>query len=352
MRRGMIALAWGAAALMAVSAVHAVTPGTIQTFKDWTVGCDNGLSCQAVALATEGVSEGTLSMVITRTAVTNEPLTIQISGLKTKADRYRVVIDGRVADTGNMQVGSETVKISGANALKLARSMARGTAIRLIDGAGADLGTVSLSGISAALRHIDATQGRAGSRSAVIARGARMATAKKAAVPVITVKKITPTDMLPDTSALVALSEGSPCAADRLGSTQDTAYSLGTGANGPQALVMLNCGGGAYNFSSGIYLGQRDSGGKWTFAAAKFDYGASGFSQDSKIPILVNADWDAGTQTISSYAKASGLGDCGSSESWVWDGAMFRLTNATAMGECRGSLDWIPLWRAEVRLQP
>jgi Protein of unknown function (DUF1176) len=68
--------------------------------------------------------------------------------------------------------------------------------------------------------------------------------------------------------------------------------------------------------------------------------------------LLVNSDWDAATQTISSYAKGRGLGDCGSSESWVWDGTSFRLTRATVMGECRGSLDWIPVWRAEVRLVP
>jgi hypothetical protein len=76
--------------------------------------------------------------------------------------------------------------------------------------------------------------------------------------------------------------------------------------------------------------------GKWTFEPAKFDYGATGFSADSKIPLLVNADWDAATQTIGSFSKGRGLGDCGSSESWVWDGTMFRLTDATVMGECRG----------------
>ena len=95
---------------------------------------------------------------------------------------------------------------------------------------------------------------------------------------------------------------------------------------------MLNCGAGAYNFSSGIYVGQRNAAGKWTFEPAKFDYGATGFSADSKIPLLVNADWDAASQTISSYSKGRGLGDCGSSESRVWDGTMFRLTDATVMG--------------------
>jgi Protein of unknown function (DUF1176) len=353
MHRGLFALALSCAGtvLMAASS-PAPVPGKVETFKDWTVGCDNGLACQAVSLATEGVSEGILSMVVTRPSGATDPLIIEMSGFTSKADRYRVVVDGRVVSTGKMQVGSETIVVTSVNAMRLARAMARGKAIRVIDGAGTDLGTASLSGVSAALRHIDAQQGRIGSRGAVIATGPRMASARKSAIPVIEVKKITPTDVLPDTSALVALSEGSPCAEERFGSTEDTAYSLGVGANGAQALVLLNCGAGAYNFSSGVYVGQRNSAGKWAFAPAEFDYGASGFSDDSKIPILINADWNAARQQLSSYAKGRGLGDCGSSESWVWDGARFRLTEAKVMGECRGSLDWIPVWRAEVRFTP
>lgn len=355
MHRGLIASAFLATAVIAASvygASPAVVPavGKLVTFRDWTAGCDNGLACQAVALTKNGPSEDALSLVITRPSGALSPLSIEMSGFTTKADRFRIVIDGKVADTGNMQVGSETIKVGGADAMKLARAMAKGKAMRLIDGSGADLGAASLSGVAATLRYVDVQQGRAGSKGAVIATGPKMATGKKAVLPVISAKNITPADMLPDAPALVALSESSPCAAERFGSTADTAYSLGTGPNGAQALVMLNCGAGAYNFSSGIYVGQREAKGKWSFAPASFDYGASGFSPESKIPLLVNADWDAATQTISSYAKGRGLGDCGSSESWVWDGTTFRLTSATAMGECRGSLDWIPIWRAEVRL--
>ncbi len=351
-----MATACSGAALIAVAA-HGVTSagpavGKLMTFRDWTVGCDNGLACQAVALTPNGPSENALSLMITRPAGALASPTIDMSGFTTKADRYRIVIDGKVADTGTMQVGSDTIRVGGADAMKLARAMAKGKAMRLIDGGGADLGAASLSGIAAALRYTDAQQGRAGSKGAVIATGPKMATAKKAILPVISAKKIAPTDMLPDASALVALSESSPCAAERFGSTEDTAYSLGTSRSGAQALVMLNCGAGAYNFSSGIYIGQRDAKGKWSFVPAGFDYGAGGLSAESKIPLLVNANWDAATQTIGSYAKGRGLGDCGSSESYVWDGATFRLTSATAMGECRGSIDWIPIWRAEVRFVP
>jgi hypothetical protein len=339
---------------MAVAA-HAVSSpaiavGRTQAFKDWVVGCDNGLSCQAVALSTESASENMLALVVSRGGGVNAPLQIEMSGFTTKADRFRVVIDGKVADTGTMQVGSETIEISGANAVKLARTMAKGKALRLIDGGGTDLGGASLSGIAAALRYADVEQGRVGSRGAIVATGRRMAAAKTAAIPIISAKKIKPGDTLPDAASLVALSESSPCAEQRLGSTEDTAYSLGDGTNGPQALVLLNCGAGAYNYSSGVYVGERDAKGKWTFAPAKFDYATSTSVGQTKIPILINADWDAATQNLDGYNKGRGLGDCGSSESYVWDGSSFRLTGATRMTECRGALDWIPVWRAEVRL--
>ncbi len=356
MHRGMTVSAFGVAALIAVAS-HAVQPSTItvgkvSTFKDWTVGCDNGLACQAVALMPETGTEQQFSMVVKRPESVTAPLAIELAGAQSKSTTYRVFVDGKAVTSGAIMRDSDFIAVGGAEAMKLARAMAKGKAIQVVDGNGANLGIASLAGASAALRYIDAQQGRVGTTGAIIATGRRKATATKAMLPVITAKKITPSNVLPDAGALVALSETSPCAADRFDSTQDTAYSLGTGANGAQALVLLNCGAGAYNFSSGVYIGKQDSFGRWSFAPAKFDYGATGFGEDSQIPLLVNADWDSGTQTITSYAKGRGLGDCGSSEKWVWDGDMFRLTGATLMGECRGSLDWIPVWRAEVRLTP
>jgi hypothetical protein len=352
----MTVSAFGVAALIAVAS-HAVQPSTItvgkvSTFKDWTVGCDNGLACQAVALMPETGTEQQFSMVVKRPESVTAPLAIELAGAQSKSTTYRVFVDGKAVTSGAIMRDSDFIAVGGAEAMKLARAMAKGKAIQVVDGNGANLGIASLAGASAALRYIDAQQGRVGTTGAIIATGRRKATATKAMLPVITAKKITPSNVLPDAGALVALSETSPCAADRFDSTQDTAYSLGTGANGAQALVLLNCGAGAYNFSSGVYIGKQDSFGRWSFAPAKFDYGATGFGEDSQIPLLVNADWDSGTQTITSYAKGRGLGDCGSSEKWVWDGDMFRLTGATLMGECRGSLDWIPVWRAEVRLTP
>jgi hypothetical protein len=357
MYRGMKAFACGTAAFIAASAAYGATPipvsiGKTILFKDWVAGCDNGLACQAVGLTQETSTDQQLAIVFKRAEGALAPLKVEISGAQSKSATYRILVDGKSASSGAIGRDSDFITVSGVAAIKLARVMSKGKTIAVIDGSGANLGSASLAGASAALRYIDAQQGRAGSLGAIIAVGKRKAKAKSAALPVITAKKMTPTNTLPDASALVALSESSPCAADRFGSTEDTAYSLGNGANGPQALVMLNCGAGAYNQASGIYAGQRDSAGKWSFAPARFDYVATDVGETPKVPVLINSDWDAGTQSIRSYNKARGVGDCGSSESWVWDGGVFRLTGAAVMNECRGSLEWIPVWRAEVRLIP
>lgn len=331
---------------MAAAPAVTVTPATVANFKNWAVGCDNGLACEAVSLVPESAANDVIAMGISRKAGLSDTLSIALSGFTTQSNRYRIFIDNRVVETGAMVAGSGTIAIAGADAAKLARAMVRGVNLLLVDGDGQDLGKVSLGGVSASFRYIDAAQGRAGSRGAIVAKGRKRSTVKESVIPVVTAKRIIPSEQLPDTAALVALSEGSPCAAERFGATEDSAYSLGP----TQALVLLNCGSGAYNFSVGAYIGNRDEAGKWTFAPAAFDYAPNRLGENSNLVLLVNADWDSQTQTISSYAKGRGIGDCGSSQQYVWDGGSFRLIQANAMGECRGSLDWITVWRAEVSL--
>jgi hypothetical protein len=63
-------------------------------------------------------------------------------------------------------------------------------------------------------------------------------------------------------------------------------------------------------------------------------------------PDLTNGGWDAKTRTLSSYAKGRGIGDCGVSQTYAWDGTRFRLIDQNVMGECRGSIDYITVWTA------
>lgn len=349
MHRGFLALALAllcSGAVVAAATPPAVTPAKTQTFKDWIVGCDNGLSCQAVALAPDGSSEDTLSLLVRRSGGEGE-FSVELSGFPTSMTTYRISIDNRAANRGAVATGTDAFQIVGPGAMKLARAMAKGLTLRLNDGSGVAIGRVSLLGATAAMRYMDRAQGRVGSRSAIVATGRRAATATRdTQIPVILTSRIKPSDMLPDTAALVALSENSPCANERVGATQDSTFSLGD----TKALVLLNCGARAYNASVAAYIGGRDETGKWTFNPATFDYAPSRLTEADNIALLVNATWDSATQTLSGFYKGRVIGDCGSADDYVWDGTSFRLVKARVMDQCRGSTEWIPVWRAEVKL--
>ena len=112
--------------------------------------------------------------------------------------------------------------------------------------------------------------------------------------------------------------------------------------DGTLRLVAIACSRGAYNVSSQFWLvGGRDVA---KARPAPFE-GASGKAASE----LVNADFDAKTGQISFYAKARGLGDCGSSGSYGWDGKRFAVLQWSEMSECRliPGDDWITLFRSK-----
>jgi hypothetical protein len=80
---------------------------------------------------------------------------------------------------------------------------------------------------------------------------------------------------------------------------------------------------------------------------ARFDLSPTSGEGDDP-PMLVNAGWDTKQGLLTSFAKGRGLGDCGVGDDYAWDGSRFRLVRQIAMGECRGSTDYITTWRAVV----
>jgi hypothetical protein len=51
---------------------------------------------------------------------------------------------------------------------------------------------------------------------------------------------------------------------------------------------------------------------------------------------------------LTSYAKGRGLGDCGVSQRFAWDGTRLRLIEQAEMSECRGNPNFIRTWTARV----
>jgi hypothetical protein len=69
-------------------------------------------------------------------------------------------------------------------------------------------------------------------------------------------------------------------------------------------------------------------------------------------PLIVNPRWDRASAQLSSVARGRPRGDCGTSETYRWDGTLFRLVEARAMPVCRGAWVWPVLWRMPVTAAP
>ncbi len=323
--------------------------GTQKFSKDWAAACDNRLNCEAVSLRNDVPDDG-LSISIVRNSV-DGALSILLFGLESSSDRYRILIDGRVAHNGIVESSaSEPIKIVGQDALRLVRLMVKGRNMVVRDRSNAELGQASLAGTNDAFLHMDKVQNRAGTAMALVNPGRKSLRPKSAPAPEIVAKRIKPGKATPDAATLISLVENSACKEERFNVTEDVAYSLGRHNGQAKALILLSCGSGAYNFASAAYIGTQISEEKWNFEPASFDYGAMPSTMDKSLRLLVNADWDEAGQTLSSFAKGRGLGDCGNAESYVWDGSQFRLISAYGMSECRGSMDWLTLWHANVKL--
>jgi hypothetical protein len=322
------------------AAQAASAPTEVKSFGDWAVACDNLRYCEAASLMAGDDVENPPQIAITREAGPAGALAIDLTPDAEFKGAYRVEIDGKPVLSGTMASGS--LVVSGAQARQLVDAMLRGQAMTLRGGDGKVLTEASLKGISATLRYFDAAQARAGTTSALVAKGAK-AGPIPAAPAAPRIASVRPSGKPEALSAAVgaAMGKQSECDAVYEGDTGDRPKTETFALGGGKTLALIPCGSGAYNYSSVPFVVQ---GGK--AMVARFDQ-VPGWTQAEGIATLVNADWDAAKGQLSSYMKGRGLGDCGSSEVYVWDGAMFRLVEARAMGECRGSINWLRIWKAE-----
>lgn len=307
----------------------------LQTFKDWTVGCDNTSSCKAVALMPADAFESQLLAAVERAG--DGSVTVRITGTDAADTAGTITVDDKVAARGGT-AGEGTLTFTGEPARRAARALAAGRAATL---AGVGPATpLSLAGASAALRWMDAAQGFAGTAAALVARGQRPpATAPAPPLPVVrAVAGYGPARPLPERDAAPLRKRADCGIADyRDHPPEGEVADLGDGAT----LILVPCDAGAYNLMSAAFIRRGAE-----IAPARFDADTGMNPDPAPIPMPVNAEWRDGT--LSTFAKGRGLGDCGSIQRFVWDGARFRLVEQSNMGECRGSTDYITLWRARV----
>lgn len=251
----------------------------------------------------------------------------------------RVRIDGRTLPFG---FDAEGRLIGDARAFLAALSRARKA--QVVSGKGTVIGTLPVSGAAAGLRWIDDRQKRAGTVTAIVARGRAPASDVPAVPPLPRIapppasaappRTLTPTDV-------TAIRVRGDCDGDVPPETVANTYRL----DAAHTLGIVGCFMGAYQGSSVIVV--IDEAGHWTPAVIEQAEPLYEGAEDYWSYLLTSADYDPERRLLWEWSKGRGLADCGRSASWAWDGAVFRLASFVALDECRGAPPgtWMSRWQ-------
>lgn len=349
------------------------TAQTLANFGGWTAGCDNTRACRAVGFSASQIGYGRL--IIDRAGPASAAAQIRLSlDFESEAQQialaltfdepgFESVFPGPVNARKHKDRFTLTLPARAQPAFLAALRKASVLTIRQLDKPAnpeqAQTG-ISLKGAMAALRWMDDQQKRAGGVTALVANGDAPASAMPPppALPTIQRPAFKASDIKGKMPPAVFAAWKDACDEwdDAIKISKPEGYRIAPGVD----LWQAPCSRGAYNYSSNFFLFREDrkSAGKNSGPATgqasllKFDLwnntpkaGESRFSIASEE--LVNAQFDKGALTISFFSKGRGLGDCGSSGVFAWDGKRFRLARYARMDECRGALEeeWLTLWR-------
>lgn len=327
----LIALAWPIAA----SPGAATAPeGIYFEHQNWVVACDNTRTCRAAGYASS--DESTLSVLLSREGGPQQPVRGRMSlqpvdDQPTPKGALHLRIQQR--DLGLLTAAKDEgmYVLSAAQTTALLSALVRDGGITVVD-AGGHTWPLSDKGAAAVLLKIDEFQGRIGTPGALMRKGNAAETSVPAALSKPVVRKAPTLAGAADDPAFAALA-ASPALRAALRATLDDASCEGLLDTDPDTpisnsplevqrldakhlLVSVPCWRGAYNSGDGFWVIQ-----------PKAPYQPQWVTSDA-------IDYDAGQ--IAGGQKGRGLADCGSEQTWTWDGTRFVATSVTSGGLCRG----------------
>lgn len=309
-------------------------PGSLKLFRDWIVACDNGRACESASLATQDSALQDAGLIVARDGAGR--VTVRVRDMTGRAKTASVRVDGRTVASTTLDRDGEGMW-QGARATALVAAIGRGRRAAILTTTSHG---VSLNGAAAALRYMDDRQKRAGTTTALIARGSARYRGVAPAVPLVRI--VTP----PRGAATVPASAIAE-ARRRYGCVVDDGSPFSADAHRldrRSTLVLMSCGAGAYNYLVKPLIWRN---GRLTPADFDFAYHFGETPDPGQPEILVNVTWSP-TGRLSSWGKGRGLGDCGDAQTFGWDGTRFRLLEAARMTECRGAIDTLTVWRTRV----
>lgn len=312
-------------------------------FRAWLVTCDNLRRCVADGTDAENAS---LAVRLSRDAGSGGSASLTISGMAGDSRVDQLRLDGKAlplsakdwySDGTDEDMSFETGSSQEIQAL--ITKMRNGNRLALGEA------SVSLDGLSAALLLIDDVQGRVDTGTAWIRAGAKSSSGVPAApIPPGVVARPFRGAALRDTerkavlAAAIAKSNASNDDCDVEVADQPNAQIERLSER--DALVLLECYRGAYQSSYFAYrvpIAQPAQARKLVLPS---------IPGSEPMDMLTGAEFDARTGTLSHVAKLRGIGDCGESAQWLFDGQDFVLTTLARQPRCSGLWQEFPvLWR-------
>lgn len=346
-----------AATLLALTALPA--SAELKQVKDWLAACDNTRTCTAL-----GVQEwaGRVGLRLDRAGAGDAAPSFTILVYADEGVRFTFAFDD--AALGGLPKGEFTSK-SGDDVTRIAiaadateafiAALRKGNKIIVTNLAPKSddervIGEISLSGAVAAMLWIDEQQKRLDTTTALIRRGAKPASAVPGppALPVVQRQTADPAPAAKTFPPAVLAKGPTICGPEDPSPEPGEINAL----SGGFVLYAFECRklSGAYNVSTGYVIAPRDR--PEAARVLHVPYPPGERPKDAtEERLLLNSGLDEKTLTLTMFAKSRGIGDCGTSGAWVFDGKDFRLTHYRSMPICGGLLsdDWPVLYRAEVK---
>lgn len=318
---------------------------------DWELACDNTLTCRAAGYQGDG-EELAIAVLLTREAGARQPVKGEVmlgdydsDVLGKLPDEFELALNINARSFGTVTVrrDSATGKLSARQVAALLAAFPYDSSIEL--SAGEYHWQLSDEGAAAVLLKMDEVQGRVGTPGAVIRKGRRTedAVLTPQPLPVVIAAPLAqprPGDdqwiarqSKPLRDALQAtIKEDDYCPEMTEGDFMEAKWAVHR-LTETRLLVSTQCWMGAYNFGSGYWVVEE---------------------RPPYHPVLVTTSGsDYGQGSIDASHKGRGLGDCWSSDTWIWDGREFVHTDSATTGMCKlvapGGAWSLPTIRTEVR---
>lgn len=350
--------------VIALASIGTSPAGELAIYRDWIVGCENIPACHATSLDPDPnseadvmpdfVADNAIRLTVRRGAAPRDDVIFQLrpNPFEQAADVSRIRVLAVRGDMPTVAIAlqrahvallAQTGMLTRETVARLAAVIANGKILEFQDLGGTPIASASLIGLKEAMRHMDTAQHREGNETALIDPGNRPAYHVPPYLPAEAVQ-IPPRSSLapvrPARRALASLVDAARC---RSGNNESATKLARLDAVTTLLLVTSACA--SYKSETYVYLVSND--GSVKSAILQTDARSAPVEQP-----IVGAWWDDSGRRLHSFGRGRGLADCGTHRLFAWTGGVFRLVQEAAMGACRGSTDYITVYRWPVQELP